>query len=69
MEPVGSFGSAYDGLVTWDAWIGRCDALVALMADGRMTDDFDYDWRDAFAWGESVQDAVMAAVMRGVQDD
>lgn len=62
--------AAYDGRVTWDVWLDKCDKLAAMYADGRMTDDFAYDWRRAYEWGEEPPRAVIAAILReGVQDD
>ena len=56
--------------MTWDAWIERCDALAALMTEGRLTSDLDYDWRRAYEWGEAPARAVTAAILRtGCTDD
>lgn len=53
----------------WDDWLSKCDALLALMTDGQLTDDYPYDWRAAYEWGELPQNAVMGAIMRCTNDD
>jgi hypothetical protein len=45
------------------AWLFLCDLVAGFVAEGRMTDDFpDYDWHDAWAWGETPMRAVRAAL-------
>lgn len=48
----------------WDEWIAVCDWMIALACDGRMTDDFDYDWYDSWEWGDEPRRAVIAAIVQ-----
>lgn len=49
--------------MTYAEWMSWCDRLFALEAEGRMTEDVDYDWRAAYEWGETPRDAVHGAVL------
>lgn len=57
--------------MTWEAWLDKCDKLAAMYAEGKMTDDFDFDWRASYERREDPTRAVMYAILRGggVQDD
>lgn len=52
--------------MSYTAWLETVDRIAAMVTGGMMHDDLDFDWRDAWQWGEHPARAVNAAV-RGVQ--
>lgn len=49
--------------MSYAMWLEKVDLLAAMMTGGLMSDDLDFDWRDAWVWGEHPARAVSAAVM------